>query len=64
MSARLKGWLDIEQAARIAYKLPLGWRMPPTDEIEQQRATEAREDARREADEYTATGHTDNDWES
>lgn len=44
MNARVKFYLDIRDAARIAY--PPGWRLPPTDEIEIQRAAEAREDQR------------------
>lgn len=48
MNARPKFYLDIEDAARIAY--PKGWRLPPTDEIERQRALEAREDQRRDDD--------------
>jgi hypothetical protein len=48
MNARVKFYVDIEDAARIAY--PPGWRLPPVGEIEQQRAAEAREDQRREDD--------------
>ena len=48
MNARPKFYLDIEDAARIAYLK--GWRLPPTDEIERQRALEAREDQRRDDD--------------
>ncbi len=35
---------------------PKGWRLPPTDEIDQQRALEAAEDWKREADEYKSEG--------
>lgn len=59
MNARVKFFLDIEDAARIAY--PPGWRNPPAGEIEQQRAIESREDQRREDDSYTAD--TAIDWE-
>lgn len=43
-----KQWLDIKAAADIAYANLPGWRRPPTDEIERQRALEAREDQRRD----------------
>lgn len=51
-------YLTLIEAASVCY--PRGWRIPITDEIDVQRATEDREDARREADSYT----TDNaiDW--
>lgn len=62
MSSPAHYYLTLTEAAAIAY--PKGWRRPPVDEIDQQRAAEAREDGRREAAEYTATGHTDNDWGS
>ena len=45
-----KKWLDIKTAAHIAYANLPGWRVPPTDEIEIQRAAEAREDQRRDDD--------------
>lgn len=48
MNARPKFYLDIEDAAFVMY--PKGWRKPPTDEIDRQRATEAREDQRRDDD--------------
>lgn len=59
MNARLKFYLDIEAAARIAY--PTGWRWPPVNEIDQQRAIESREDQRREDDSYTASNAIE--WE-
>lgn len=46
----VKKWLDIKRAADIAYANLPGWRMPPVDEIERQRALEAREDQRRDDD--------------
>lgn len=62
MNARVN--LSIEDAADIAYAtLPKGWRQPPTNEIDQQRAAEAVEDSRREADEYTADGSGATNWE-
>lgn len=45
-----KQWLDIKAAADIAYANLPGWRRPPMDEIERQRAQEAREDQRRDDD--------------
>lgn len=51
MNARPKFYLDIEDAVFVMY--PRGWRTPPTDEIERQRALEAREDQRRD-DDYVA----------
>lgn len=49
MNAARKG-LDILMAADIAYANLPGWRRPPTDEIERQRAQEAHEDQRRDDD--------------
>lgn len=47
MNARVK--LSIEDAADIVYAtLPKGWRLPPTNEIDAQRALEAVEGRRRE----------------
>lgn len=43
--------VDAYEVTRAAY--PKGWRLPPTNEIDQQRALEAKEDARREADELS-----------
>lgn len=48
----VKPCLTLDEAyelTRLSY--PKGWRMPPTDEIDQQRALEAKEDACREYDE-------------
>lgn len=42
-------WLTLTEAAAIAY--PRGWRKPLVDEIDQQRAIEARE-SRRHDDKY------------
>lgn len=49
MNARVKPCLTLDEAyelTRLAY--PKGWRLPPTNEIEAQRAAEAAEDRRRE----------------
>lgn len=54
MNAAARYYLTLTEAAAIAY--PKGWRLPPTNEIDQQRAAECKEDARREYDSYTAEG--------
>jgi len=49
MNARIKPSMTLQEAyelTRLAY--PKGWRMPPTNEIDQQRAAEAIEDRLRE----------------
>lgn len=49
MNARVKPCIDLASAyelTRLAY--PKGWRLPPANEIDQQRAAEAAEDRRRE----------------
>lgn len=62
MNARVK--LSIEDAADIVYATwPKGWCPPPSNEIDQQRAAECREEWKREADEYSADGSGSINWE-
>lgn len=60
MNARPRYWLNIIEAAEIAHT-PCKLRDP---EIDEARAIEAREDARREADDYSGFDSGSTDWEA
>jgi len=49
MNARVKPTIDLNEAYELTrLSFPKGWRMPPTNEIDRQRASSDAEDRKRE----------------